>query len=499
MQLQDYLRTLRRGWMAIVVSVVVALGLGGLLIASSEATYSATAELFVAPGTTEITTEVVQGSRFYENRVKTYALIVDSATVLDPVINELGLATNAESLAGRVSADAPVETVLLRIRVTDNEPGQAADIANAVAEQFSIVAPQLESRDDSGEDSVVRITVVNPATEPSTPIAPNKRLILGLAVLLGLAVGFAIAVFREALNNRVRSESDLKAITDVPVVGKIPRKDRDDPQLLLDDAAHGLRAEAFRRLRTNLRYLDIAGEHQTLVITSALPGEGKSVTATNLALTTAHAGPSVCIVEADLRRPWTSRLLDLQPDVGLSSLIIGSTTLDEAIQTWGDTGVDVLAAGPLPPNPSELLSSTAMDVLLDGLEQRYDYIIIDAPPLLAVTDAAIVARRAGGAIVVVSNRGRRTVTRDQLLEAFDSLESTGSSVLGVVLNRQPTRGPDAIGLSEYAYAGSSPPNRPGVMGRRFGRRAALQAPPPVPNGRAAAEDQHPPTPTPGGR
>lgn len=459
MQLQDYLRTLRRGWQAILISVIVALGLGAALIAVSDETYSTTAELFVAPGTSPGTTELVQGSSFYQDRVKTYALIVDSATVLDPVIEQLGLDENEESLAGQVSASAPVETVLLRITVTDGSPERAAEIANAVAERFVAVAPELESVDGTGEDAVVRVTIVQPARVPSEPIAPSRRLILGLALMIGLAVGFAIAVSREALNNRVRSETDLKAITDVPVVGKIPRKERNDPQLLVDDAAHGLRAESFRRLRTNLRYLDIAGEHQTLVITSALPGEGKSVTATNLALTIAHAGPSVCIVEADLRRPFTSRLLEIEPEVGLSSVIIGSATLRHAVQMWDDTGVHVLPAGPLPPNPSELLSSDAMVELLDELGRTYDYIIIDAPPLLAVADAAIVARRCGGAIVVVSNRGRRTVTRDQLLEAFESLESTGSQVLGVILNRQPTKGPDAIVLTEYGYVASPPTRR----------------------------------------
>ncbi len=160
---------------------------------------------------------------------------------------------------------------------------------------------------------------------------------------------------------------------------------------------------------------------------------------------------SVCLVEADLRRPRISRLLDLESEIGLSSIIIGTVTAEDAAQRWGETGVDVIAAGHLPPNPSELLSSRAMIDLLDHLKRTYDFVILDTPPLLAVTDAAILARRCGGAIMVVSNRGRRTVTRAQLMEAIENLESAGTKVLGVVLNRLPTKGPDAIALSEYGY------------------------------------------------
>ena len=135
----------------------------------------------------------------------------------------------------------------------------------------------------------------------------------------------------------------------------------------------------------------------------------------------------------------------------MSSIIIGTVTAEDAAQRWGETGVDVISAGHLPPNPSELLSSRAMIDLLDHLKRTYDFVILDTPPLLAVTDAAILARRCGGAIMVVSNRGRRTVTRAQLMEAIENLESAGTKVLGVVLNRLPTKGPDAIALSEYGY------------------------------------------------
>jgi polysaccharide biosynthesis transport protein len=484
-QLHDYLRIVRRGWRLIAASVGVCLLLGGLIIVMSESKYAATAELFVAPGSGPSTAELVQGSAFFADRVKTYAEIVDSAVVLEPVIEELGLNQSSRSLANSVSATAPLDTVLLRIRVTDTDPERAATVANAVATRFQTVATELETVEGSDEDPVVRVTVVQPATVPTVPISPNKRLILIFAAMIGLAIGFAIAVFREAMNKRIRSESDLRTLTDMPVVGKIPHKAKDERLLLIGDAARGLRAEAFRQLRTNLQYVDISGEHRTFVITSALPGEGKSITAANLALTIADAGTSVCLIEADLRRPRISRLLDLESEIGLTSIIIGNVAAETAVQRWGDTGVDVIAAGHLPPNPSELLSSRAMIDLLDHLQRAYDFVILDTPPLLAVTDAAILARRCGGAIVVVSNRGRRTVTREQLLEAFENLESAGTKVLGVVLNRLPSKGPDAIALSEYEYMARPmptprPPKTPPPavdVGSPASRREDIASPP----------------------
>ena len=194
MQFQDYLRTLRRGWRLIAASVGVCLLLGGLIIVQSEPTYAATAELFVAPGSGPSTAELVQGSAFFEDRVKTYALIVDSAVVLEPVVEELGLDESARSLASRVSATAPVETVLLQIRVTDTDPERAAAVANAAATRFQTVATELETVEGSDDEPVVRVTVVQPATVPTVPISPNKRLILVLATMIGLAIGFAIAV-----------------------------------------------------------------------------------------------------------------------------------------------------------------------------------------------------------------------------------------------------------------------------------------------------------------
>lgn len=445
MQLQDYLNTLRRRWLTVAISVLVFVLLGVALIATTPAKYSATAELFVAPGSRPGADEALQGSRFYEDRVKTYALIVDSSVVLEPVIEQLGLEVTPRQLAVEVSATAPLETVLLHVTVKDGSAEQAATIANAVAVQFKELAPQLESI--GGEaDGAVRISIVQPATPPDDPISPNRRLIMMMSLMLGLAAGFAIAVIREVLDDHVRTEDDLSAITDVPVVGKIPDKDRGEPNLVSES---GNRAEAYRQLRTNLQYLGLSGHPNAIVVTSALPEEGKSSTAMNLALTIARTGQTVCLVEADLRHPGISAPLGVEREAGLTSIIVGAATFDEVVQFWGDTGVDILPSGHLPPNPSELLGNEATESLLEDLQIRYDYVVVDAPPLLAVTDSVILARYCGGAIVVVSNLGHRTVTRRQIVQALDNLAAGGTTALGFVLTRQPTRGPGAVMANKY--------------------------------------------------
>jgi len=374
--------------------------------------------------------------------------VVDSELVLQPVIDELELDTSVASLAGKVSATVPTDTVIIAVGVSDASPQQAATIADAVAASFKTAAAQLEDPETS--NTTVTITVFQTASVPSESVAPNKKLIIGLGLLLGLSIGFAIAVFRDLLDKRVRRESDVTAVTDLPVIGRIPLEDDSrTPAVLAGDAMHGVRAEAFRQLRTNLQFVKVDRDTRSYVVTSSRQGEGKTTTAINLALTLADAGMKVCLVDADLRQPGTADYLDLKGEVGLAELLIGVVPLIDALQPWRTTGLDVLTAGSLPPNPSELLGSQAMQELLIELEQRYDHVVIDSPPLLAVTDAAILATHAAGVLVVVSLDMRGVVTRPQLSRTLEDLASVQAPVLGIVINRMPTKGPDSIAVSTY--------------------------------------------------
>ena len=220
-----------------------------------------------------------------------------------------------------------------------------------------------------------------------------------------------------------------------------------------------LRAEAYRQVRTNLQFIDVERSVKSVVITSAIPDEGKSTTACNLAIAFARTGARVLLVEADLRRPRTADYLGIEGAVGLTNVLLGQVPVGDVLQTWGTLPLKVLPSGPIPPNPSELLGSTPMIELVHLLGSHADIVILDAPPLLPVTDAAVLSTVCDGALIVARHGHTR---RDQLLAADEAVTKVGGRVLGVLLNRVPRRGAGKGYGYEYGYGyyTSAEANRP---------------------------------------
>jgi capsular exopolysaccharide synthesis family protein len=185
-------------------------------------------------------------------------------------------------------------------------------------------------------------------------------------------------------------------------------------------------------LRTNLQFIDIGSRSKSIVISSSIPGEGKSTIAINLAVSLADAGARVILVDADLRRPSVAEYLGIEGGVGLTTVLIGRAEVGDVVQPLGRTSLDLLPAGQIPPNPSELLGSTAMADLLEQLSTSYDMVLLDSPPLLPVTDAVVLSNLAGGALVVV---GVDRIHRPQLQQSLESLETAGAHLFGVVMNK----------------------------------------------------------------
>jgi capsular exopolysaccharide synthesis family protein len=208
------------------------------------------------------------------------------------------------------------------------------------------------------------------------------------------------------------------------------------------------RAESFRTLRTNLQYLDVGRADRSFVITSSIESEGKSTTGANLAIALADTGARVLLVDADLRRPKIADYMGLEGAVGLTDVLIGRAELKDVIQPWGRNKLYVLPAGHVPPNPSELLGSARMVHYIAEFNTAFDVVIYDAPPLLPVTDAAILAKGVGGAIIIVA-AGR--THKNQLKGAISALDNVGAPVSGLVLTMLPTKGPDAYGYGRYGY------------------------------------------------
>jgi succinoglycan biosynthesis transport protein ExoP len=447
-ELSDYLRILRKYWALILALALAGLAASALYSLTKTPEYSSSSKVFVSTQSSDNLSELTQGNTYSQQRVKTYVNLVSTPIVLQPVIAALELNVTAGQLAGQISASSTADTTIIEITATSEDPVLAAELANTTAESLTGVVSKIETSED-GASSPVRLTRVQEANVPNQPGSPNVPLNLTLGTLIGLALGVAFAVLQTTLDTRIRNERDVESVSDLPLMGGIAfdPKAKQRPLIVQADPKSP-RAESFRSLRTNLQFLDVSDQPRSYVITSSIQSEGKSTTAANLAIALADAGHRVIIIDADLRRPKLASYFDLEGAVGLSDVLIRRATLEDTMQPWGRGALTVLPAGAIPPNPSELLGSSVMQKLITGLEKQFDYVLIDAPPLLPVTDGALLARHTGGALVVVA-AGR--THKNQLKGALESLVHVNASVSGLVMTMVPTKGPDAYGYSRYGY------------------------------------------------
>lgn len=447
MDIRDYLRIARRNWTLVAAFTLAGLLTGGAASVLAKPTYTSETQLFVAIQSSGTVQELQQGNTFSQARVQSYVRTVQTPIVLQPAIDSLGLSMTSDELAQKVETTTDLNTVLINVSVSDNSPVQAAAIAEAVATSLVKAVDSLE-KPKTGGSSPVSLSIIKPAKAPVSPSGPNTRLNLALGLFTGLALGIGAAVLRTAMDNRIRGEADLRKVTAAPLLGGISfDQDATRKPLLTQAAPQSPRAESFRQLRTNLQFANVSGHAKTVLITSSLPGEGKSTTATNLAIALAQAGQTVCLVDADLRRPMIGEYLGLERGAGLTTALLGTEDASDLLQPWGGEDLYVLTSGQIPPNPSELLGSDEMKRLIGRLEQTFDAVIIDAPPLLPVTDAAVLSQHVGGVVVVV---GAQKIRHQDLEKSISSLSMVGSNVLGIVLNRLPAKGPDAYSYSYYS-------------------------------------------------
>lgn len=470
LDLSDYVRVVRRNWILILAISLAGLLTGGAVSILTKPTYTAETQLFVAIQSSGSVQELQQGNTFSQARVQSYVKTVSSPAVLQPVIDTLGLQVSPGELSSQVTASTELNTVLINVSVADHSPVQAAAIAQAVADSLIKTIDNLE-KPKTGGTSPVSLSIIKPAVAPSAPSAPNTRLSLLLGLLMGLTGGITAALVRVGLDNRIRGEADLRRVTDAAVLGGIAfDQNAAKKPLLTQTAPQNPRAEAFRQLRTNLQFANISGKAQTILMTSSLPGEGKSTTATNLAIALAQAGQNVCLIDADLRRPMVNEYLGLDRGAGLTTALLGSADIDDLLQPWGEDSLYVLTSGQIPPNPSELLGSGEMQQLINRLERMFDTIVIDAPPVLPVTDATVLSQHVGGVVVVV---GSEKLKHQDLGKTLQALELVNANLLGIVLNRLPAKGPDAYAYSYYSHdtkpsrAIAADPRRQQVSGREI--------------------------------
>ena len=465
MDLRDYVRLLRRRWRLIALCTLLALAAATTATLTQTKVYTAKAQLFVSAQDRASSSDISSaytGGLFTQQRVKSYISIISSVRMGGLVRDSLRLPDSAASIAHQITASAPLDTVLINVSVKDRDPARAQQIANAIGSVFPGLVDQIE-KPVGGGPSPVKVSMVQSALLPTSPTSPRPKLNLALGLLVGLAIGVGGAVLRETLDTTVKAPDVAEELVGAPMLGAITY----DPEaakrpLVVHVSPSSVRAEAFRQMRTNLQFVDIEHALRSVVITSSIPGEGKSTTTCNLAITLAQAGVRVVLIEGDLRRPRIADYMGIEGAVGLTSVLLGRTALEDAIQPWGDGTLQVLASGPLPPNPSELLGSAGMSELLRTLEGQFDLILIDAPPLLPVTDAAVLGAICSGVLMLIRSNSTR---REQVARATATVNAVGATILGTILNMVPTKGPDAYAYGYgYGYGGRYY-NRPSSTGR----------------------------------
>ncbi|MFF7977804.1 polysaccharide biosynthesis tyrosine autokinase [Streptomyces sp. NPDC007901] len=464
MDFHGFLKALARRWPTVVVCLVLTVGAAIAATNLSTPVYEARTQLFVATRSGEDTAQLNEGQTFSQARVQSYAAIVTTRQVTEHVVKELKLRTTPEELASRITARAPLNTVLIDITVQDTAPGRAARIANAVAKQFGSVVERLETprplagsaragKKQSREDtpvSPVSLGVTQEAVAPVAPISPRPLLNLAAGVLGGLLLGAGVVALRETLDTTFKASETLGEFTALPPLASIPYDKNTPKQPLVSAEGHSRRAEAFRKLRTNLQFSQVDAPPRIIMVTSSVPSEGKTDIAINLALSLAEAGVSTCLVDGDLRRPCVAAAFGLVQGAGLTTVLIGQARIEDVMQQVGG-GLSVLASGAVPPNPTELLASARMEEVLRALTAAYEVVIVDTAPLLPVADTVGLASLAQGALFVV--RAGKT-TRDQVRSATQSLERVGVRVLGTVFSMAPT--PKGGRYGRYGVYGYGP-------------------------------------------
>jgi receptor protein-tyrosine kinase len=449
-ELRDYLKVVRRRWRVIVACLIVVVALASVVTLRTTPQYESKARLFVSTSE-QSTSDAYQGGLLATQRVSSYADLPKGERLSSRVIDDLGLKMTASDLAAKINTTVVPDTVILEISVTDPSPIEARRICEAVARELQTFVSDLETP-PGRSNAPIKASIIDSASLPTSPVTPKPLRNLGLAVVLGLLLGIGLAVIRELLDTSIKSAEDIALITETPVLGGILFDNNAPKQPLLTDLSpHSPRVEAFRILRTNLQFVDLDRTKKVFVVTSSVPGEGKTSTASNTALALQTAGQRTLLIDGDMRRPQLARLFGLEGSVGLTSVLLGRIELEEAVQEHRDSGLSVLTSGTLPPNPAELLQSHAMLKLLDQARTEFDVIVIDAPPLLPVTDAALIAAHADGAVVVI-RQGK--TTKDQFASSIDRLNAVGARALGVTLNMVQQRGRKGYGYG-YGY-GYSP-------------------------------------------
>jgi capsular exopolysaccharide synthesis family protein len=446
-ELADYLRVLRRRWRLIALSLVVCIAAAGAATLLQPKQYRSSTRLLVSGSSSVSAIDEISRRELANQRAVAYAQIAGTGPAVAEAVKESGAKTYPTI---RASADgtSPFITILA---IGSN----AQDVASVANIYVSVLPKVVTELDKAPSAAPPTLSVLEAAGVPSSPSSPRPVRNVLAALVIGAVLGVASALVREAIDARIRDSAEIERFTDVGVLGVVP-KEYGDEELISVTRPRSRRAESYRQIRTNLEFTSPEGAPRSLVVTSAGPSEGKTTVATNLAVIASHTGKNVVIVDADLRKPRVHEVFRLPAQPGLTDVLSGTLPLDSVLQRLEGERLTIVASGPQASAPSELLGSAAMVELIQQLEQRFDFVIIDSPPVLPVTDALVLGVNTGG-VVVVTRLG--VTKRNALRRTIEAVHRVRARVLGVVGNAAVEHEEKRYGYGAgygYGYLHSSP-------------------------------------------
>jgi len=440
--IREILIVLLKRWYLIAICFILATGSSFAITKFYlKPVYRAQTTLFLGKESDKVASLSIADIQVNNQLVSDYRELLKSNLVAESIEKKLGV--SAAKFKRSVNVQTVKDSRIFSISYEDTDPKLAADVVNELA----LVIKQLAS----DVIQVKNVSIIDAAKVPERPVGPSAKKNVGIAGILGLALAAGLIYLLEIMDYTFKKPEDVERQMELTVIGAVPKfeggkrgknekKDSKENErdylknLITKNDPKAPASEAFREIRTNLHYKSVDKELKTIVITSPALGDGKTVTAVNMAVTLAKSGKKVLLIDSDLRKPKVHLYFGIPNEKGLTNIIKGDIEDKDinVLELKDIPNLSVITSGPIPPNPAEILSSNKMQNLLEDLRGNYDFILLDTPPVGQVTDAAILAGIADGTIMVFACSQTRI---DMAKRAKKALESVGSNILGTVLTK----------------------------------------------------------------